>query len=260
MVGLIMAEVLWKAKPYMRKTAVKGIMVFLISLLIYSAMFYFTGTKFGLLTAQTSGFSLFLSLVGILFYAIAGSYFVFYCLDKRAFTFCLTDKSVHISKSWVFGTYERELTLDQIVDIHVNQGFLARLFKCGSLLFVSTAGLEVGYSHAGLGVGLGAGVLVGVGTGKSVPKLVSGKENRFWDVLDPLAVRTMLKEKIVQWRGLTQEKRVADSVEKIAEKMPVRRQSKDYSLADELERLNVLFEKGALDKIEFEKAKKKLLD
>jgi hypothetical protein len=43
------------------------------------------------------------------------------------------------------------MTFDEVRDVHVKQGIIARAFKCGSIVFVTTAGLEVGY------VGVGAG-------------------------------------------------------------------------------------------------------
>ena len=49
----------------------------------------------------------------------------------------------------VFGSYIREITFDQIRDIHVMQGLLARRFNCGSLVFITTTGLEVGYRGGG---------------------------------------------------------------------------------------------------------------
>jgi len=50
-------------------------------------------------------------------------FFLFYYFNKRAFTYFITDKSVRVEKSWVFGNYVRELTFDQIRDVHVMQGF-----------------------------------------------------------------------------------------------------------------------------------------
>jgi len=62
----------------------------------------------------------------------------------------------------VFGSYIREITFDQIRDIHVMQGLLARRFNCGSLVFITTTGLEVGYRGGGTAVG--RGVVVGGGS------------------------------------------------------------------------------------------------
>jgi len=42
------------------------------------------------------------------------------------------------------GNYVRELTFDQIRDVHVMQGILARAMNCGSIAFVTTSMLEVG--------------------------------------------------------------------------------------------------------------------
>jgi hypothetical protein len=66
---------------------------------------------------------------GIFFYLMAGLSFLMYCFDKRAYTFYVTNKSVHIVKSWVFGAYERELTLDQIRDVHISQGFFPKVIQ-----------------------------------------------------------------------------------------------------------------------------------
>jgi len=246
-----MGEVIWSGKPYMKKTVVKFSLAFLALTLLFSPLFY-------LLWIQSPQYGLTAFAIWLL---ITGLYFAVYYFNKRAYVFYITNKSVRIQKSWVFGTYEREITLDQIRDVHVSQGVLARFFNCGSLMFVSTAGLEVGYAHAGAGVGAGVGgVLVGGGAGSTTPTLLRGRGNTFWDVPDPSSVRQTLVAKLTEWREVAQEQRMASALEKITEKMPSTTQpTPSTSLVGELERLNVLLEKGAITKEEYEKAKKKLL-
>lgn len=241
-----MSEVLWSGKPFMRKTIVKFVLIFVGLSLVLSPLFYL------LLTLSPQ----FGSAVVAVWVLATLLYFAGYYYNKRAYTFTITEKSVHIRKSWVFGTYERELTLDQIRDAHVRQGILARRFNCGSVLFVTTAGLEVGYGLGGVGVGVG----VGAGAGSASPQLLSGRGNTLWDVPDPSSVRQTLIAKLAEWRQVVQEQRMASALERITEKMPTAVQpSASASMVNELERLSALFEKGAITKEEFEKAKEKLL-
>lgn len=232
----------------MKKTVVEAALAFLVSIVLY----YYA------LNVSRGFSSTVLGYFGILFFSIEGLYFVGYYFNKRAYTFYVTEKSLRILKSWIFGTYEREITLDQLRDVHVSQGFFARLFNCGSLMFVSAAGLEVGYGHAGGGVG--AGIVFG-GVGTSSPVLLKGRGNTFWDIADPSSVRQTLLAKMTQWREVFQQQRVATAVEKIVEEVPDKiKPTTSISLVSELERLNALFEKGALTKAEYEEAKKKLLE
>ncbi|MEM3640451.1 MAG: PH domain-containing protein [Candidatus Bathyarchaeia archaeon] len=246
-----MSQIAWSGKPLLEKTVVKFILIFIVLTLLLSPVFYLFGTlniRYGLVA-----FAMWLLFASI--------FFVVYYYNKRAFVFYITDKSVRIEKSWVFGTYQREITLDQIKDVHISQGILARFFNCGSLLFVSTAGLEVGYAHAGAGVGTGAGgILVGGGTGTTIPQLLKGKGNTFWDIPNPSSVRQILVNKLMEWREVAQQQRMAVSLEKMMEKMPSLQQpAPSTSLVSELERLNALLEKGAITKAEYEKIKEKLL-
>jgi len=245
-----MSEVTWSGKPFMKKTVVKFVVIFLSLTLVLSPLFYLFSTlspQYGLI-----------AFVGWLL--IAWLYFAVYYYNKRAYVFCITDRSIRIQKSWVFGTYEREITLDQIRDVYVSQGILARFFNCGSLMFVSTTGLEVGYAQAGAGVGAGVGVIVGGGAGSTTPQLLRGKGNTFWDIPNPSSLRQTLISKLTEWRGVVQEQRMAGALEKITEKMPSTPQATPAaSLVSELERLNALLEKGAITKAEYERAKEKLL-
>ena len=239
-----MIESTYYAKPYMRKTIVKFILMEFIILAI---------------ALSPIGIFLFLfNLMGFGLYSLfAVVYFVAYYFNKRAFVFSITDKSIRIQKSWTFGTYEREITLDQIRDVQINQGFLARKFNCGSLIFVTTSGLEVGYTHAGTGAGVNmGGLLVGGGVGSSTPHVLKGRGNKFWDIQNPSSVRQALIVRLSEWRGVFQEQKMAASLEKITERMP---SSTPTSLVGDLERLNALFEKGAITKVEYEKTKERLL-
>jgi len=183
-------------------------------------------------------------------------FFIIYYFNKRAFTFYITNKSVLVEKSWVFGSYNREMTFDQIKDIHVMQGILARLFKCGSLAFTTTTGLEVGY--VGGGAGVGGGVVIG--GGRVAPTLVRGRGNSFWDILEPQKIREMLTNKLSEWREVVQQQQMSASLTKIAEKPTFQPPAPQRSITDELVRLNELLEKGAITKEEYEKLKKKILD
>jgi uncharacterized membrane protein YdbT with pleckstrin-like domain len=120
-------SVLWSGKPFLKKTVVKFVCVFVVATILLSFIFVF--------------FPLFIPLWLAFFFI----FFLFYYFNKRAFTYFITDKSVRVEKSWVFGNYFREITFDQIRDVHIMQGILARIFNCGSLVFVTSTGLEVGY-------------------------------------------------------------------------------------------------------------------
>jgi membrane protein YdbS with pleckstrin-like domain len=246
-----MTEGIYSAKPYMKKTIVKFVLEFIIVAVAFSPSLYILGTVSSLLSLGAFGaYSLF-----------AVMYFVAYYFNKRAFVFFITDKSIRIQKSWVFGTYEREITLDQIRDIQISQGFLARFFDCGSLMFVTTSGLEVGYAHAGTGAGVNlGGILIGGGGASSTPHLLKGRGNTFWDIPNPSSVRQALIAKLSEWRGVVQEQKMAASLEKITEKMPSNLQpAPSTSLVGDLERLNALLEKGTITKTEYQKAKERLL-
>lgn len=217
---------LWVGKPFLKKTIVK----FAIILTIIFTLLLFIN----ILLASS-----WLILASILF--------VVYYYNKRAYTYYVTDRSVRVEKSWVFGNYVRELTFDQIRDIHIMQGILARAMRCGSLAFATTAGLEVGH----IGAGVGRGVIIG-GT---APRLIIWRGGRFWDIPEPQMVREILMGKIAEWREVAQQQKMAASLEKIAEA-----KIRSETLVDELERLKQLLDKGAITREEFEIAKKKLLE
>jgi len=223
----------------MRKTVIKFALTFIILSFLLTILFlpeYFT--------------------LLVVWYIFASLYFVYYYFNKKPFTFIVTERSVRIEKSWIFGTHQREINLDQIRDVYVKQGILARRYNCGSLVFVTTTGLEVGYAHTGAGATTRADLSVGGGTMMSEPVLVKGAGNTFWDVLDPIAVRGMLLDRLTEWREAFQQQRMAVSLEKIAEQT----KQPSASLVTELEKLTTLRESGAITKEEYEKAKKKILE
>jgi len=236
-----LSEVVWSGKPYMRKTVIKFTLTFII--LSFLLTLLLLPEYFALL---------------VVWYIFASLYFVYYYFNKKAFTYVVTERSVRVEKSWIFGTHQREITMDQIRDVYIKQGTLARRYNCGSLVFVTTTGLEVGYAHTGAGAGTATkvGVLVGGGAGASVPVLVEGGGNTFWDVLDPTAVRGMLLDRLTEWREAFQQQRMAVSLEKIAEQT----KQPSASLVTELEKLTALRERGAITEEEYEKAKKKILE
>lgn len=217
---------LWVGKPYLKKTVIKFLIIF-------------TLVSFLLLLAHW--------LPTLLWIILSPAAFIIYYFNKRAYTYYVTDKSVRIEKSWVFGGYVRELTLDQIRDVHIMQGILARAMGCGSLAFVTASGLEVGH----VGAAVGKGVIVGGTT----PRLVAWRGGRFWDIREPHRVREILMGKVSEWREAFQQQRMAASLERIVEG-----KTRVGTLVDELERLKKLLDEGAITKEEYEKAKKKLLD
>lgn len=244
-------SVLWSGRPFMKKTLVKFAIVFAVVSLLLSPLFFFV------------------PLLIPFWFAFCLVFFVLYYFNKNAYTYFITDKSVRIEKSWFFGNYAREITFDQIRDVHVMQGLLARMFNCGSLVFITTTGLEVGYVGGGAAVGRG----VMVGGGAATPTIVKGGGNMFWDILEPAKAREILMGKLTEWREAFQQQRIAASVEKIAEKTasPTPPQQPPAAttaaavapaetIVDQLERLKRLLDTGAITREEYEKAKKKLLE
>ena len=194
----------------MKKTIVKFLLIFVVWALLLSPLFILLELVPPLGLVAFSVYSLF---------AVVS--FIAYYYNKRAFVFSITDKSVRIKKSWIFGTYEREITLDQIREVQINQGILARLFNCGSLLFVTASGLEVRYAHAGTGAGVNlGGFVVGGGAASSTPRLLKGRGNTFWDIQNPSSLRQTLVTKLSAWRDVVQEQKMATSLEEIARKIP----------------------------------------
>jgi predicted Zn-ribbon and HTH transcriptional regulator len=181
-----MSQVIWSGKPYMRKTAAKMLAIFILLSLIFSPLLLFPSLYF-------------LGAVLTLLF------FVAYYFSKNAFTYYLTSNSVRISKSWVFGNYDRQITFDKIQDIYVKQGIFARRFECGSLVFVTTTGLEVGYTIAG-----------GTGGRFATPQVAESKGNKFSDIQGPANVREILMNKLADWRNVFQQQKIATSTQKMA--------------------------------------------
>ena len=232
-------SVLWSGKPFLKKTVIKFALIFIVATILLSFVFVF------------------LPLLIPFWLAFSFIFFLFYYFDKRAFTYYISDKSVRIEKSWIFGSYVREITFDQIRAVHVMQGILARMFNCGSLVFVTSTGLEVGYIGGGAAVGRG----VMVGGGGVSPAIVKGRGNMFWDILEPEKAREVLMGKLTEWREVFQQQKIAVSVEKMAEKAtsPFPLQTTE-TIVDKLEKLKKLLDTGAITKEEYEKIKKKLLE
>lgn len=219
------STILWSGKPYIKKTVVKAFILYLLLSVFFVWM-----------------------LPMFIVYTIGSWIFIaFYIYWKRAHTYYVKANSVLITRDWVFGKYQREITFDKLQDVHIQQGFLARLFKCGSLVFVTATGLEVGYAVVGGGKY--------VYSGSVVPRLVRGAWNSFIDILHPEQVRELVVKKQIAWREVFQQQRIAEAVERISEKIASGR----TSVADELAKLKELLDKGVITKEEYEKAKKKLL-
>jgi membrane protein YdbS with pleckstrin-like domain len=233
---------LWTGKPFMKKTLVKFAIIF-IAITILLSYLLFGMIKTGMVGAVIIG-------IWALF---AFLYFGVHYLSKNAFAYHITERSVRIEKSWIFGNYVRELTFDQISDIHINQGMLARAFNCGSLVFVTTTGLEVGMRVGGGGL-YGRGGFGGGGT--ATPHVVKGAGNMLWDIADPGKARETLMGKLSEWRSAYQQQRMAGSLETMAGKAAP---ASAASMAEEISKLKALYESGGITKEEYEKAKKKLL-
>jgi hypothetical protein len=235
-------SVIWSGKPFLKKTIVKFVLVFVVFTIFLSPIFMLDPTHYIFISA---------------WFLLCFIFFTIYYFNKRAYTYFITDKSVRIEKSWVFGNYIREITFDQIKDIHIMQGIFARSFNCGSLVFITSTGLEVGY----VGGGAAAGGSVTIGGGGIFPRVIRGRGNTFWDVQEPRKAREVLVNKLAEWREVFQQQKIATSVEKIAERTTLpSQQSATGTIADELEKLKKLLETGAITKEEYEKVKKKLLE
>jgi hypothetical protein len=221
----------------MKKTLIKFVTVFVIATLMLSFAF------------------IFLPFLLLVWLAFAFTFFALYYYNKNAFSYYITDKSVRVVKSWIFGNYVREITFDQIKDVHVMQGFLARIYNCGSLVFVTTSGLEVGY--VGGGGAVGGDVIVGAG-GLS-PIIVKGRGNMFWDITDPGKAKEILIGKLTEWREAFQQQKISASLEKMAERTQILQPAPPETIVEKLEKLKKLLDEGAITKEEYEKAKRKLL-
>jgi hypothetical protein len=136
------------------------------------------------------------------------------------------------------------------------QGILARIYNCGSLVFVTESGLEVGY--VGGGGAVGSGVIVGAG--RVTPTIVKGRGNRLWDIADPGKARELLISKLTEWREVFQQQKISTSLEKMAKRpqLPPLQATRE-TIVEKLEKLKNLLDTGAITKEEYRKAKKKLL-
>lgn len=235
-------SVLWSSKPFMKKTLIKSVIIFVIATLLLSYLFLIFI------------YMPILLLSWLVFYFV---FFVIYYYNKNAFTYYITERSVRIVKSWIFGNYVREITFDQINDVHIMQGILARIYNCGSLVFVTESGLEVGY--VGGGGAVGSGVIVGAGG--VTPTIVKGRGNRLWDIADPGKARELLISKLTEWREVFQQQKISTSLEKMAKRpqLPPPQATRE-TIVEKLEKLKNLLDTGAITKEEYRKAKKKLLE
>jgi hypothetical protein len=95
-----------------------------------------------------------------------------YCFLKRSVTYFITNGSIiihYLGKKYI------EITFDQIKGICLHQGFLARIFNCGSLVFLTP------YS---------GGIFISKYTGHA-----------FFDVYEPEKVRELLMNMIQHGRS-----------------------------------------------------------
>lgn len=219
-----MEEVLWSGRPYIKKSIVKAVIFFI------------------LLTLLTIWVTPLWSVLFLIYWLPM----LVYLYWKKSHYYRVKPNSVLIVRDWVFGRYQREITFDQIRDVHVQQGLLARLMGCGSVVFVTTSGLEVGY--------VGVGATRRISGGVAVPVLQRGWWNSFLDVPHPEAVREIVMNRLVAWREAYQQQRIATAIEKISGV-----QAGGTSVADELAKLKQLLDQGAITKEEYEALKKKLI-
>jgi len=74
-------------------------------------------------------------------------------------------------------------------------------------------------------------------------------------------VREIVVNKLVAWREVFQQQRIASAVEKMAEKaVPYTSPTPRVSIAEEIVKLKRLLDEGVITREEFERAKKKLLE
>jgi hypothetical protein len=218
----------WSAKPFMKKTLVKfGIIFALITL--------FAATNY------------FLAAVWIFMSIIIVPLFVYYYQSKKSYLYHITDRSVKVEKSWIFGNYTRELTFDHILDIRVYQGILARYFDCGSLLFVTKTDLGRRRSLTPLEF--------------IVLFLFAPRNNIFWDILEPVKARELLMKQLTEWRTVYQQQSIAASQRGMATSLGIiaGKAQSAVSMSEELTKLKNLYDNSTITKEEYEKAKQKLL-
>jgi hypothetical protein len=195
--------------------------------------------------------------------------FALYYWSKKAFTYYINSHSVRVSKHWIFGNYDRQLTFDKIQDVHLNQGIIAKAFRCGSLAFVTTTGLEVGYRVVGGGA---ATRRANAGVGFARPIMLRGAGNTFMDISNPASVRETLMNSLTEWRDVFQQQKIAQSTRDIAASLSSVAQrstpqpaqptlTSGPSMADleRLSKLKSLLDAGVISKDEFESQKNSIL-
>jgi hypothetical protein len=177
--------------------------------------------------------------------------FVYYYQSKKSYLYHITDRSVKVEKSWIFGNYTRELTFDHILDIRIYQGILARAFNCGSLLFVTKAGLGRRRISRESLTPLEFIVLF----------LFAPRNNIFWDILEPVKARELLMKQLTEWRTVYQQQSIAASQRGMATSLGIiaGKAQSAVSMSEELTKLKNLYDNSTITKEEYEKAKQKLL-
>jgi hypothetical protein len=102
-----------------------------------------------------------------------------YCLNKKGYTYYISDSVIRIEKSWIFGKYAKELSFNQIACTRIQQGFLAKRFECGSLEIIALTKKPVG-------------------TGR-----VKTQARRYalWDIPHPEKVEEIITNKTLEWQS-----------------------------------------------------------
>ncbi|MEM1526800.1 MAG: hypothetical protein QXI44_06895, partial [Ignisphaera sp.] len=89
-------SVLWSGKPYIKKTIVKAFILYIMASLFFIWIIIFAPHAFLIYTIS-------------IWIIVA-----FYIYWKKAHTYYVMENSVLITRDWVFGKYQREITFDRI--------------------------------------------------------------------------------------------------------------------------------------------------
>ena len=193
---------------------IKGLVlaIVLFLLVLKTLVYYVVGTFFpsAYNVSAITAIYLLTSPLDLAYLALA--FLVFY---KDWFTYYVTRSSVIIRRDWLLGSDEREITFDKIEDVRVEQGLLAKMAGCGSIVFITSAGAEIGYVVTGGAIRI-LEALLGVFLLK--PFVVGSPWNRLWDVPDPFWAKEVLMSRVVEWREVYQQRRIAEALEKMLDR------------------------------------------
>lgn len=263
-------QALWTGKPSLKKTFLKFIVSFIMitillilgpvifpPLLLPSALFFFLLLLLALVARLLSPsfqeligelllismITIFLMGATIVFFSLvifswlvfSILFFILYCLNKKAFTYYIRKESVKIEKSGILSSYVKVISFDEIKEVHIQQGFLAKRLSCGSLVFTLT-GIGTPYSEP---------IIVREDTRiiflRSMLSMLLKGRSIFWDIQNPEKVANILINEIAKRRKALEQKMTLDSIFR------------------ELNRLKKLLDEGVITQWEYEEAKRKLI-